>query len=284
MSAALASRLPGGTGGRSPLAQVWLIVGMLVGLQYALNALVYFHVLPQFLRSKLFLLSGLLAVALSLFFAGKDGVKQLFIPYTRFASQWYWLLFALLWNFPLIMMSIPLSEMLAGAQPHFDRPHWIGWQSVLRHIGLLTAVALCDELFWIGFVLPRLLAAGYGPLKASLAIGVFWGFSYVPLVFTQFFVSKGLTIDSLVLGWFAMAPLYIWLYHKTSSALLVIIMSVSMQLSNWTMPVLPEPPHYDNGPVAVLNLLTLLMGMLLWKFPSSAAAQSGRKIAVGIPQ
>ena len=256
----------------SPLQQVWLIVVVSVMTQYALHMLVYFGVLGQVFRSKFFLLNGLLAVSLAAWFGGSAAVRELVRPYLKLPRNRGWIAFAILWNFPLIVLAIPLNDWISGTSIVIDRPHWIGFHSVYNYIVLFSIVALCDELFWIGFVLPRLLAAGYAPVKASLAIGVFWGLSYVPLIFTRFLVSYGLTPESLALSWFAMAPIYVWLYFKTRSALAVIIMCVSMQFSNWTLPVLPQPPDYDNGDVAMLNLLTFAAGLLLWRFFPARAA------------
>jgi Type II CAAX prenyl endopeptidase Rce1-like len=199
-------------------------------------------------------------------------VRELVLPYVRLPLNLGWIAFAILWNFPLIVLAIPLNDWISGTNIVIDRPHWIGFQLISKDIALFSIVALCDELFWIGFVLPRLLAAGYSPVKASLAIGVFWGLSYVPLIFTRFLVSYGLTPESLALSWCAMAPIYIWLYFRTRSALAVIIMCVSMQFSNWTLPVLPQPPDYDNSDVAMLNLLTFAAGLLLWRFFPPRAA------------
>lgn len=263
----------------SPLSQIWLIVFMLMGLQYSLAILVYFDYLGEIFRSRAFLINGGLAVLLSLAFGGSAAVKELLAPYARLPGNFLWIVLAILWNFPLIMLAVPLNDLLSAAPVVFERPHWIGFAKVFHYLPTLTAVALCDELFWIGFVLPRLLAAGYGSVKASLAIGAFWGLSYVPLIFTKFLVSYGLSVETLALSWFAMAPIYIWLYARTSSALLVILMCVSMQISNWTVPVLPQAPLFDNGSASILNLLTLLAGLLLWwLFPAQLAAQPQTKV------
>ena len=258
----------------SPLSQIWLIVFTLMGLQYSLAILVYFGFLGEIFRSKSFIINGVLAVLLSLIFGGYGAVKELLVPYARLPKNFMWIAMAILWNFPLILLAVALNDLFSAAPFVFERPHWIGFEKILHYLPTLIAVALCDELFWIGFVLPRLLAAGYGSVKASLAIGAFWGLSYVPLIFTKFLVSFGLSVETLALSWFAMAPIYVWLYGRTSSALLVILMCVSMQISNWTVPVLPQAPLYDNGSASVLNLLTLIAGLLLWRlFPAQLAAR-----------
>ena len=257
------------------LRQVWTIVALLMVTQYTVQALVYYGHLGEFFKSRAFLLNGILPVALALYYGGIRAAKALVAPYLRVPTSVFWVLFAVLWNFPLIIATMPLNDILYANTPTLVRPIWFGFPKVAESALLFAAIAICDELFWIGFVLPRLLASGYSYQKASLVIGALWGVGYVPLIFTGFLVSLGLTPASVILGFMAMAPIYIWLYAKTSNALLVVIMCVSMQFSNWTVPVLPEPPLFDNGPVSMLNLLTFIAGLLLWRcFPPSDRAAS----------
>lgn len=253
----------------SPIGQIWLIVVGLVTAQYAVHSLVYFGFFAKVISEFAFLANGILAVVFSYYFGGRSAINDLILPYSRIPQAKVWLVFAIGWNFPLISLAIPLNDFISGTPVIWDHPHWVGFRAIAESILLFTVVALCDELFWIGFILPRLLAAGYQVNRASLAIGVFWGLSYIPFIFTKILVSRGIAPETLALSWFAMAPIYIWLYCRTSSALAVVLMCVSMQYSNWSLPVLPQPPDYDNGDLNMLNLLTLVAGVALWRlFPA----------------
>ena len=95
----------------SPLSQIWLIVFMLIGLQYSLAMLVYFGYLGEIFRSKAFIINGALAVLLSLIFSGPVAVKQLFAPYARLPRNFMWVVMAVLWNFPLILLAVAMNDL-----------------------------------------------------------------------------------------------------------------------------------------------------------------------------
>lgn len=79
----------------------------------------------------------------------------------------------------------------------------------------LTVGGALEEPGWRGFALPR-LQRRYPPLRATLVLGLVWGLWHVPLYGPLGFVVP------LVLAFF-----YTWLYNRTGSVLLPILLHAS---------------------------------------------------------
>jgi hypothetical protein len=255
----------------APLAQVWLIVAIAALLQCSLNGLAYFELFPDMAgrslngvaKNSAYLINGSLALLACWYFDGRQGLRRIIHPYGRVLLHPGWWLLAIGIMVPVLFAALYLNDWLLGQPIRLYSLQLPSWDSALEDVPMFVKVAVSDELFWIGFVYPRLLHAGFSPLKAALVMGVFWGMEYVPFIFTGFFVAPGISAESLVLGWFAITPLYVWIYHKTGSALLLVVFNVSMQFAYSAVPVLPRVTG-DNNVLAMANLLTLLCGLLLW--------------------
>ena len=71
-----------------------------------------------------------------------------------------------------------------------------------------------EELGWRGFALPR-LQARFGPLAATAILGLIWSVWHLPLGPLAMIVP------------FFLAPFYTWLYNRTGSVLLAILLHAS---------------------------------------------------------
>jgi hypothetical protein len=265
----------------APLGQVCLIIAIALLLQWSLNCLAYFNLFPDIagrslngaVKNSTYLINGSLALLASWYFDGRQGLWRIIQPYGRILLHPGWWLLAIGIMVPVLFAALYLNDWLFGQTLRLHGLQLPSWDSALENAPLFVKVAVSDELFWIGFIHPRLFQAGVSPLKAALVIGVFWGMQYMPFIFTGFFIAPGITPASLVLGWFAMTPIYVWIYHKTGSALLLVVFNVSMQFAYNAVPVLPQVTG-DNNVLAMANLVTLLCGSLLWwLWPASSKSK-----------
>ncbi len=255
----------------APLGQVYLVIAIAALLQCSINFLAYFSALPDIAGKSLngaaknstYLINGSLALLASWYFGGRPGLWRIIQPYGRLRLYPGWWLLAIGIMVPVLFAALYLNDWLFGETSRLYSMQLPSWKSALQDAPMIVKVAISDELFWVGFIYPRLLSAGFTPLKASLLMGVLWGMGYIPFLFTGFFIAPGISPENLVLGWFAMTPIYIWLYHQTGSALLLVVFNVSMQFAYSAVPVLPQVTG-DNNVLAMANLVTLLCGLLLW--------------------
>jgi membrane protease YdiL (CAAX protease family) len=111
-------------------------------------------------------------------------------------------------------------------------------------LGLASAVVtgICEELGWTGFVTPRLLPR-YSVLATGLMIGVLWGIWHiVPMVimpsvaysspFSPAIYITVRTLSFLVGSLVAFRVLMVWVYDRTQSLLLLILMHTGLTAAN----------------------------------------------------
>jgi len=255
-----------------PGQQALLVAGLGLGLQYFLSAVSYFELLPDFagislngvLGNTTFLIFGVLAVSGCFYFEGRAGLARLFRPYLLIVfNPLYWV-FACLILVPLLYLSLLLDDILYLRSPVAHGLKLPTIEEVIHWAPIFLQVAICDELFWIGFIYPRLVHAGFSPLKASMVMGILWGLDYIPYLFNDFLVASQLNIPSLLFGWLALTPIYVWLYHRTGSAILLLVFNVFMQFEYGVLPILPHDTG-DNNLTAMSNLVCFSFGVLLWR-------------------
>ena len=115
---------------------------------------------------------------------------------------------------------------------------------------LLTAVIFGgqEEPGWRGFALPR-LQQRHTPLVATLILGLGWGIWHVPLYGPDGFVVP------LVLAFY-----YTWLYNKTRSVLLCILLHASFTPAQDHLLLTADSPLVD---AVVLSTYVLGAGLLI---------------------
>lgn len=126
---------------------------------------------------------------------------------------------------------------------------------VLPYLGTLVVVMLVlggqEEPGWRGYLLPR-LEARHGPVAATLLLGLVWGVWHVPL-----YGPIGFVVPLLL------AFLYTWLYNRTGSVLLAVVLHGGLTASQDHLVLLAEETHGTTdvaiGIGYVLGVLALLL-------------------------
>jgi membrane protease YdiL (CAAX protease family) len=123
------------------------------------------------------------------------------------------------------------------------------------YLGTLLVVMVVgggqEELGWRGFLLPR-LEARHSPVRATLILGLVWGVWHVPIYGPMGFVVP------LVLAF-----LYTWLFNRTGSILLVMVLHGGLTASQDHLVLLAEEIHGVTdvaiGIAYVVGVATLLL-------------------------
>jgi uncharacterized protein len=159
---------------------------------------------------------------------GRAGFRDLLARLRRWRVGVRWYAVALL-TAPLVnsatlfFLSLTSAEFVPEIVTSNDRlsPMLLGLAGGL-------AVSIFEELGWTGFAMPRLLAR-HGVFSTGLVMGVLWGIWHFPL-FAGNAASAGdfspvLLMAALLFAWLVpYRVLMVWLYDRTHSVLLVMLM------------------------------------------------------------
>jgi uncharacterized protein len=132
----------------------------------------------------------------------------------------------------LLALSLTSTEYLPGILTTSDK-------ATLLLIGIFVGlmVGIFEELGWTGFAIPR-MRLRYGVLTTGLIVGLVWGaWHFLPFFWgsgtTSGVVPVTLFLLVLLFTWLtAFRVLMVWVYDRTASLLVVMLMHVSLVASN----------------------------------------------------
>lgn len=220
---------------------------------------------------------------------GRAGFRELGARLLKWHVGWGWYAFAVLMAPALVLavllgLSLFSPVYLPGIITTADKP------SVLI-MGLISAifVGICEEVGWTGFVTPR-LRLRYSVLTTGLIIGVLHGLwhilpmdimasgAYAPPL------SQGLYITARAVS-FLLGPLVafrillVWVYDRTGSLPVAIIMHIGLTAANMIF-----QPETISGAPALINDLVGIMAFWLAVAIVAAAARGQLGRAPALPQ
>ncbi len=206
--------------------------------------------------------SGLFMIGLT---DGKAGFRNLRsrLGKWRVASSWY---AAALLLAPLISLAVLLA--LSVLSPVYLPGIFTRDDKMARlTMGIIAAVVtgICEELGWTGFVTPR-LRERYSLLTTGLTIGVLWGIWHIlpmvilPSVVYSSPVSPAVyiafrTLNFLVGGLVAYRVLMVWVYDRTQSLLVLILMHIALTAAN----IIYEPEAIGGTSLFISDFVTAAM-------------------------
>ena len=203
--------------------------------------------------------SGLLLIGLV---DGKAGYHELRARLGRWRVDIRWYAIALLLA-PLLILAVLMA--LSVISPVYLPGVLTREDKIARLIlGLVSAVVtgICEELGWTGFVTPR-LRQRYTVLATGLIIGVLWGIWHlVPMVimpsiayaapFSPALYIAVRTVSFLIGSLVAFRVLMVWLYDRTQSLLVLILMHTALTAAN----IIYEPEALGGNSNFILDFVT----------------------------
>src|SRR5215216_5515029 len=167
---------------------------------------------------------------------GREGFRDLLIRMTRWRVGARWYAVALL-TVPLLVTTLLLA--LSPRSPEFlPRILTTSDTASVLLFGIVAGliVGIFEEIGWTGFAIPRLLAR-HGVLATGIIVGVLWGAWHFLVFFWGGTTSSGTLPLALYLFvlLFSILPAYrvlmVWVYDRTESLLLAILMHASLLAS-----------------------------------------------------
>ena len=183
-------------------------------------------------------LAGILSTGLAF---GRKGFRELLSRLFKWRVGARWYLVALLiaplsTAAVLFALSLVSPEFFPGIFTSDDK------MSLLT-MGITAGlmVGIFEELGWTGFAIPR-MRLRYGVLATGIIVGLLWGVWHFVLFWERGSFSGAFPLALLLARLFAWLPAYrvlmVWVYDRTGSLLVAMLMHVSLVAST----VIIEPP------------------------------------------
>ena len=199
---------------------------------------------------------------------GSGGIAELLKPFKIWKVGVFWYLFCLLSTAVLTLSSIWIYLSLDRNELVFNDPTKLYLVIPVFFYVLIFSV-LGEETGWRGFALPK-LQEKYGALKASLIIGLIWGFWHLPLFFIDGNFHQDIPIWLFILQDVALSVVITWIYNHTRGSLLMVhLFHAASNTTLGVLPVLPMdtggdllPLYISFGLLIVLAIFIILSGTL----------------------
>jgi membrane protease YdiL (CAAX protease family) len=158
---------------------------------------------------------------------GKAGLRRFMDRIVQWRVRIQWYLFVLI-GIPAIMSfgTIVLPEIRQSFKP-FENPvsELLSYLVFYVYPALIIGGPLFEELGWRGFAQPR-LQERFGPIVASLILGLLWAFWHMPIWFSgQWTVPSIPNIAYYVFFITAVTFIITWIFNNTKGSVLMAILA-----------------------------------------------------------
>jgi membrane protease YdiL (CAAX protease family) len=171
--------------------------------------------------------------------SGREGFRELRRQLFKLRVGVRWYAVALLAT-PLLAMAVLLvlslfsPEFIPGIFTTDDKSTLL-----LTGIGVGIFVGIFEEIGWIGFVVPR-MRRKYSVLATGIIVGILWGAWHFPPFWESNTFSGAFPFFLLIVRLFAWLPPYrvlmVWVYDRTGSLFVTILMHASLDFSMLVFP------------------------------------------------
>jgi membrane protease YdiL (CAAX protease family) len=192
---------------------------------------------------------------------GRAGTQRLLARILQWRVGGVWYLFAFLGLAAIELLgTIAMPGVLASFTPIDWGPELLAMVAFFFFPALLAG-PLGEEIGWRGIALPRLQEL-YGPVKASLVLGLLWAFWHSPIWFSGQWSQPTLPNVATYVFWIvAVTFIFTWVFNNTrGSVLMAILMHGTMDVFPNTL-LLPHLPAVATMTSA--GVLTLYFGLAL---------------------
>lgn len=185
---------------------------------------------------------------------GRSGIADLMRRLLRWRVHPGWYAFALGATAVVVVAAIGVHRALGGTVIEANDPSQ--WYLVFPGlVSIFFVSVLGEEVGWRGYALP-LLQRRYGPLRASLVIGLLWGLWHLPLWWMGENFHGQIPFVLFVIENVALSIILTWVYNRTGGSLLLVLLLHAA--SNLTIGVAPLLPEYTGGSTLPLWLSVAL--------------------------
>jgi uncharacterized protein len=157
---------------------------------------------------------------------GIEGVARLLRRIVQWRVGLAWYLFALV-GLPAIvtLAAIVLPGVWASRTPLNVLPELVSYAIFFVYPALLVGGPLGEEIGWRGYALAPMQRM-YGPIKASVILGVLWAFWHLPIWFSGQWTELSPINIVLFVAWItAVTFIYTWVFNNTQGSVFMAILT-----------------------------------------------------------
>jgi uncharacterized protein len=207
--------------------------------------------------------------------SGRAGLHEVLARLLTWRVGWRWYAVALL-TAPFLATAVSLALSLLS--PAFlpavfmtNNKAPVLWSGLVA--GLIAGIF--EELGWTGFAIPR-MRRRYGVLRTGLLVGVLWGAWHFLMFWEPGSFSGALPLAVLLVRLFSWLPAYrvlmVWVYDRTGSLLVAMLMHGSLTATQLILMPLPA-----SGMSLVTSILA--WAAALWIVVAVIAVANGRQFS-----
>jgi membrane protease YdiL (CAAX protease family) len=218
-------------------AEVWIFLGLIVLVNVAFISGIHSGILPErlYMLGRFALLGGTLA-AVVFIFRGLAGVLELLRPMLVWRVFPGCLLFAVLWAPSLCILFLLGKSLLTGTHALVPSFETVAMPKIMLTVLIASFVG---EIVWVSYAIGQ-LSKRFTTLVACLIVGSFWTAWWVPIVILQIGVIPDLPLGGLWISMLGVATICGFVYAKTRSGLVVLLMQFTFNSSLLVFPVTPS--------------------------------------------
>ena len=217
-------------------------------------------------------LAGLIMIALA---EGREGFKDLFSRLGKWKVGLRWYATALLLVPALVLIILYALSLFNKAflPAIFAEENKAGL--IVMGVVMGLVVGFFEEIGWTGFVIPRMRKRS-GILVTGLIVGLLWGAWHYP-PFSPSVLDAGSIPPAVYIGvlLFSFLPAYrvllVWIYEKTGSLLLVVLMHAPLSACQLVL----IPPTLTGVKLVTYNLI---FAAVLWIVAGLVLAANSKKV------
>ena len=218
---------------------------------------------------------GLAGILMTGLLYGRAGLREFRSRLLKWRVGARWYAVALL-TAPLVSTAVLLALSLLSPE-YLPRIFTASDRTALLLMGIAVGLTagIFEELGWTGFAVPTLLGRPrYGVLGTGLIVGVLWGAWHLPINFWASGVTAGeLSLAVFLPVWLlgillgslvAFRVLMVWVYERTGSMLVAMLMHVSLATFTFILtPPLGGAPYWIIGFACAAALWAIVAAVAL---------------------
>jgi membrane protease YdiL (CAAX protease family) len=218
---------------------------------------------------------AIVAVLLSLIEGGSDGLRSLLRPLR-------------IWRVGIVWYAIAISHagVIGAAMTAYrvlGESRWLYPPASAQDIAAMLVIPFTEQIAWRGFAYPR-LERRYGPLAASVIVGIAWALFHVQ---KQAFLGGGVglrLVPIMVAFMTSGTVVYTWIYRRTGGSLLLVVVANMGAYLNNSLKALPDdatPFVLQTVGYALVAIAVALTPALRALSPSSSSDVSSSRAGAG---